>query len=528
MAHNVFNSVAVRKPSRNTFNLSHDIKFSGDMGELIPILCEEVLPGDVWRLRSETLVRLAPMVAPVMHRVNINIEYFFVPNRLVWDDWQSFISPPEAGSTPPAHPFFNFASLQVPVGSLGDYLGLPTGVQQIGQVNALPFYAYAKIWNEFYRDQNLQTPLIDKAINGSNNQNGGSNVGYNFVAGNPLRRAWMHDYFTGSLPFAQKGAAVGIPLGLTGTAPVVGSGAADAGPGTEAYLQRRVGGATGAVSASAAGGNVTERRLQDGGSPASIMDLYAHVDFSQAGAFTTGTINDLRVAMRTQEFLERQARGGSRYIEQIRMQFGVKSSDARLQRPEFIGSTRSPIVISEVLQTSESGDTPLAEMAGHGIGAQSGKYFRYFAEEHGWMFAILSVTPKTAYYQGIPKKFLRSDMYDYAWPVLAHIGEQEVLNKEIYVANDGLNDNTFGYVPRYSEYRFIPSYVRGEMRTSLNFWHMARDFSSRPTLSDTFIECNPTKRIFAVTDNNVDSLWMHAFHSIKCSRLLPKYGTPTL
>lgn len=519
MAHNVFNSVAVRKPSRNTFDLSHDIKLSGDMGELIPILSEEVLPGDVWRLRSETLVRLAPMVAPVMHRVNINIEYFFVPNRIIWPNWESFISPPESNSTPPAHPYFNFQTITINAGSLGDYLGLPTGVQQIGIFNALPFYAYAKIWNEYYRDQNLQTPLIDSAVNGSNNGNGGTGIGTQLVTGVPKRRAWMHDYFTGSLPFAQKGAAVQIPVENfdLSNAPVRYHSSTDTG---HAFWD-------GTKTAPNAG-PIQLSTHEAGLSGLSTDEGKLYADMSNVGSITAGSINDLRVAMRTQEFLERQARGGSRYIEQIRMQFGVKSSDARLQRPEFIGSTRSPIVISEVLQTSETGDTPLAEMAGHGIGAQSGKYFRYYAEEHGWIFAMLSITPKTAYYQGVPKKFLRNDMYDYAWPVLAHIGEQEVLNKEIYVDTDGLNDDTFGYVPRYSEYRFIPSYVRGEMRTSLNFWHMARDFSSRPTLSDSFIECNPTKRIFAVNDPDVDSLWMHSFHSIKCSRLLPKYGTPTL
>lgn len=514
MARNVFNSVAVRKPSRNTFNLSHDIKFSGDMGELIPILCEEVLPGDVWRFRSETLVRLAPMVAPVMHRVNINVEYFFVPNRIIWPNWEAFISPPEDGSTPPAHPFFSLSGVSVPVGSLGDYLGLPTGVTGLGEFNALPFYAYAKIWNEYYRDQNLQSRIADTAINGSNNNNGSNNVVYTIVNGPVKRRAWQHDYFTGSLPFAQKGQPVNIPIGFDKDAPVY-------------QLNNSATGSRSWASNPNTAGITTTRVREKVDSNAGLDNTFL---FAQTSGLTqsSGTINDLRIAMRTQEFLERQARGGSRYIEQIRMQFGVKSSDQRLQRPEFIGSTRSPIVISEVLQTSESGDTPLAEMAGHGIGAQSGKYFRYYAEEHGWIFAMLSITPKTAYYQGVPKKFLRSDMFDYAWPVLAHIGEQEVLNKEIYVANDGKNDDTFGYVPRYSEYRFIPSYVRGEMRTSLNFWHMARDFSSRPTLSGSFVECNPTKRIFAVTDANVDSLWMHAFHSIKCSRLLPKYGTPTL
>lgn len=510
MSRNVFNSVAVRKPSRNTFPMSHDFKFTGDMGELIPILAEEVLPGDVWRIRSEILVRLQPMLAPIMHNVNINLEYFFVPNRLIWDNWGDFISPPKADSTSPAHPFFNFTSA-VNVGSLSDYLGIPTGISNLGSFSPFAHAGYQFIWNEFYRDQNLQDAVNYKLVNGNNNS------AFNPVLNVLRKRAWRHDYFTGSLPFAQKGAPVAMPVDLEFSGY------------PEVYRRVSTSDTTTANwnSTSPADRSITIQNKNDLSGPVNNR-LYVDINQATVNATNVGTINDLRTAMRTQEFLERQARGGSRLIEQIRMQFGVKSSDMRLDRPEFIGSTRSSVVISEVLQTSESGDTPLAEMAGHGIGVQSGRYFRYYAEEHGFIFCLLSVTPKTAYMQGVPKKFLRSDMYDYAWPVLAHIGEQEVLNKEIYVASDGQNDAIFGYVPRYSEYRYIPSRVGGEMRTSLNYWHMARIFDSRPTLSGQFIECNPTKRIFAVTDQNVDSLIMHAFHNIKCSRLLPKYGTPTL
>lgn len=512
MSRNVFNSVAVRKPSRNTFNLSHDVKLSGDMGQLIPILSEEVLPGDVWRLKSETLVRLAPMLAPVMHNVNINIEYFFVPNRIIWPDWEKFISPMKPDVAPPAHPFFN-RTAAVPTGSIGDYLGLPTDQLGLGRVNALPFYAYAKIWNEYYRDQNLQEEVPSEATNGNNSAPVPS--GGNLITGRPFKRAWQHDYFTGSLPFAQKGEAVGIPFDVTGDVPVNVNRT-----GTPAPYSQWANNLTGQTYNIQAANEVSDTN--------NIPTNYLYADLGQASLGTSGTINDLRVAMRTQEFLERQARGGSRYIEQIRMQFGVQSSDKRLNRPEFIGSTRSPIVISEVLQTSESGETPLAEMAGHGVGVQSGKYFRYYAEEHGWIIGLLSILPKTAYMQGLPRKFIRDDMYDYAWPILANIGEQEVYNKELYVSDDGKNDDTFGYVPRYSEYRYIPSYVRGDMRTNLDFWHMARKFDSRPTLSAEFISADPTKRIFAVQDEKTHSLWMHTFHSIKCTRLLPKYGTPTL
>lgn len=484
------------------------------MGELIPVLCSDVLPGDVWRLRSQPLNRFAPMLAPIMHSVNVHLHCFFVPNRIVWPNWEDFISPPKANSTPPAHPFINaqFGSGAVwQKGSLADYLGLPVQQSSVGvvtPVNAIPFAAYQKIWNEYYRDQNLQCEVTDTLTNGSN---------AGAVLATLRNRSWMHDYFTGSLPFAQKGAAVSIPVDFDGEAPVYRNN-------STAATFNLTGSSTPATGTTASVANIQSSLGQQ---PNSL-----YVDLSSAGAVNSGTINDLRTAMRTQEFLERQARGGSRYIEQIRMQFGVKSSDARLQRPEYIGGVSSPVIISEVLQTSETtgSGTPQATMAGHGYSASKGYNMRYYAEEHGYIFVIMSVTPKTAYQQGIPRHFSRRDMYDYAWPVLAHIGEQEVLNKELYVANDGQNENTFGYVPRYSEYRYIPSHVAGDFRDNLNFWHLGRTFANRPQLNADFVQIKPvdTKRIFAVQDANIDSLWCHVFFDLRVSRLLPKYGTPTL
>nr|QJB19604.1 MAG: major capsid protein [Microvirus sp.] len=503
MAKNVFNTVQVAKSPQNWFDLGHDVKMTLEMGKLIPFLCQEVLPGDYWKLSSQTLIRFAPLVAPVMHSINVSMHYFFVPNRLVWDQWEDFISPPKVDSLPPAHPYFDLTSAAFYAkGTLTDYFGMPTGKPLTG-VNALPFFAYQKIYNEYYRDQNLMDEVTDKAVSG------GNVVG---TAYSVRTRSWMHDYFTASLPFAQKGAPVSLPIVAANDVPVV-----RAAPGAPAAVWSNTSPST------------TNTQVNGRASGGAYIQNYLYAQTSAIN-FSATTINDLRTAIKTQEFLERQARGGSRYIEQIKMQFGVTSSDARLQRPEFIGGTKNPVIISEVLQTSSSdGTTPQATMAGHGISANSGKVMSYYAEEHGFIIGIMSVTPNTAYQQGLPKQFFRKDIYDYAFPIFGNIGEQAVLNKEVYYDNaDGLNNGTFGYVPRYSEYRYIPSRVAGEFRDTLAFWHLGRIFSNRPSLNSDFIRCAPRNDIFAVTQANNQNLWCHVYNSVKARRKLPKYGTPML
>lgn len=500
---NFLNSIRVKAIKGNVFDLSHDVKLSMDMGNLTPILVQECIPGDKFNIRSESLIRFAPMVSPVMHRITSYIHYFFVPNRILWDNWKKFITGNNGESIVPAPPVFPGATMYQP-GSLADYLGVPVGVSVQGSdVSALPFAAYQCVYNEYYRDQNL-IPEVDYKL-----QDGAVS---NTIRLTTLRkRAWKHDYFTANLPFAQKGQSVTLPMGSF--------------PDVDVY------------DASPSGNPRTEWTTNNGTTDipripgnSSTSDLRAKT--SDITGATSSTINDLRRAFRLQEWLEKMARGGSRYVEQTLAHFGVRSSDARLSRPEYIGGSKQNVVISEVLQTSDTGgqETPLGTMGGHGISASSGKNSSYFCEEHGYIIGVMSVIPDGAYFQGLPRHFSRRSHLDYAWPTFAHIGEQEVLQKEIYYnSTDGNNNNTFGYLPRYAEYRIQPSRVAGEMRTTLLQWHLARKFANRPALNQTFVECVPDTRIFAVTDGSINQhLWCHVFNNVRAYRKLPKYGTPAL
>jgi hypothetical protein len=502
MARNLFNSIKLTKPKKNVFDLTHDVKLSANMGNLTPILTMECVPGDKFDLSCESLIRFAPLVAPVMHRMDVTMHYFFVPNRILWDNWEKFIT--DANSEHVA-PFINArGNLQTAdQKKFLDYMGVPPTPNTATAdypISALPLAAYQCIYNEYYRDQNLIAPVDYKLVDG--NQYLKSSSFFNGLQ-TMRKRAWEHDYFTASLPFAQKGAAVDIPIGLVeGDLPV--------------YLNSSNGTT---LNGSPASVNVG---AQGGRTDVPADSLYA--DTSNATIEPT-TINDLRRAFRLQEWLEKNARGGTRYIENILTHFGVKSSDARLQRPEYITGVKSPVVISEVLQTGQSDTTPQGNMAGHGISVSSGRAGSYFCEEHGYIIGIMSVMPKTAYQQGIPKTYLKNDSLDYFWPSFANIGEQPVLKQELYAYTGNANE-TFGYVPRYAEYKYMPSRVAGEFRTSLDYWHLGRIFDTEPNLNQTFVECNPTQRVFAVEDPATDHLYCHILNKITAVRPMPKYGTP--
>lgn len=510
MGKNIFNSVQVEKPKKNVFDLSHDVKMSMKMGNLTPVLVTECVPGDSFQIGCDSLIRFAPMVAPVMHRMDVSVHYFFVPNRLTWENWEKYIV--DANSPYPL-PFIDYAdTLTTAQKKHLDYMGIPPniGTGVIQQLNALPIAAYQAIYNEFYRDENL-VPEVPYQLSD------GDNTGVISTLVKTRQRAWEHDYFTASLPFAQKGAAVDIPLGtLTGDARVLFNNDEVAGYNVNTGVYD----STGFFNGTEYIGN----EIPTGnGMWAQTSGMFAKT--SEVSVEPT-TINDLRRAFRLQEWLEKNARGGTRYIENILMHFGVRSSDKRLQRPEYITGIKTPVIISEVLNTSATEAEPQGNMAGHGVAVSTGKYGNYFCEEHGYIIGIMSVMPQPAYQQGIPKTYLKLDPLDFFWPSFAHIGEQPVTNNELYAYTATAND-TFGYVPRYAEYKYQPSRVAGDFRTILDYWHLGRIFATQPSLNQTFIECTPeqVERIFAVQDGE-DNLYCQIMHKIKAVRPMPKFGTP--
>lgn len=527
---NVFTSVQSQPVESNWFDLSHDVKLTMQMGSLVPVAVHEVLPGDTWKIDYANMFRFAPLIAPVMHRVKLYTEYFFVPNRIIWDGWEDFIT---GVGTPPAWPYIKLASELIGK-SVADYMGIPPGdyTNNPVDVSALPMAAYLKIYDDWYR----YAPVIDEksvpVVSGENPDLYDKFVVY------PLNRAWEHDYFTSALPTTQQGAEVELPLINGGQVEV------------EALFDNNTPGAfkrvTGAVFPGT-GQNVTDgngpapiaRAVEVGGVDAVYDPQGTLVVDLQADA---ATINDLREAFALQAFLERTLRGGERYIEQIWSHFNVRSSDARLQRPEFLGRSIQNMTISEVLATAQSSNdpndanVPVGQMAGHGISTGGGNQITYTAEEHGFIIGIVSCIPETSYQDGIARKWFREDRFDYAWPSFANIGERPILRKElISYGMPALTDlnATFGYLPQYSEYRYEPSRVAGDFRDTLDYWTLGRRFAGNdiPELNEDFIQCSSQQgltRIFAFTGENFDYIFGQILNRVMVKRRLPRYGVPQL
>lgn len=491
---------------RSKFSLSNTKLLSCDLGELVPIGLTEILPGDTVQQSTSCMVRFAPLLSPVMHPTHIQLAHWFVPHRLVWEDWEDFITGGPDGNDASDFPTITLGGGSgAAVGSLADYLGVPTGVNNL-EVSALPFRGYAMIWNEWYRDQDLETALAISLASGADATT--STVLQN--------AAWEKDYFTSARPWEQKGPAITIPLG--DTAPIEGIGTTDGGsPGGSQANVRQTTGAPSPVTYTnqQSLGAASQFMRTTGGAGTWRPDIYA--DLSGASAIT---INLLREAFALQRFEEARARFGSRYVEYLRY-LGVRSSDARLQRPEFLGGGRYPVQYSEVIQTAEGSD-PVGELRGHGIGVSRSNRYRRFFEEHGYVYTFMVVKPKTIYAQGLARTWNRRTKEDFFQKELQHIGQQEVLNKEVYAAH-ATPEGTFGFQDRYDEYRRAESSIAGEFRTTLDFWHFARQFSSDPALNATFVKCVPTEEPFAVPSTDV--LYVMAKHSIQARRIVASQGT---
>lgn len=539
----LFNRPDVNIPS-NFFNLKEAHKTTCDFGQLIPILNMECAPGDKITISPEALIRAAPMLAPVYARGTVRMDFFKVPMRLLWSGWEAFIAPRNETETPPAAPYF--INVQVQKGSLGDYLGMPI-VDAVGKTvnekfSALDFYAYRRIFQEWYQDENIN--VMTAPIMASDGDNA-SNYG---LLSNVLNRQWDKDYFMSGAPWPQKGPAMTIPIeavggGPVGDLPVLARNTGNPGLVRTADGGELWGGANVVSEFPVGGGEVGTLVGVDGASRTEGMyydpndSLY--IDGAEIiGDVAGGTISELRVASALQRFFEAMSRGGSQFIEFIKTTFGVTSSDARLQRSEHLGTRTQNLVISEVLQTSASDTepTPQGNMAGHGVSARSHDNITTYCEEHCIIMGIMSIIPDVSYVaQGIPKHMLKFDRFDYMTPLLANVGEQPILGKELFFDPDDTeaNNSTWAYLPRYSEYKIGRSKSTGQFRDDYLYWTLDQKYSALPVLNNEFITVNPadTTRIFAVegtSEDPVNHFLCHLNFDIKAERKLPKYNVPIL
>lgn len=515
MAMKPFRHVEMFRPNRSVFDLSHYKLLDCDMGQLIPVLCEKMVPGDHFKISNEVVVRVQPMVAPIMHEINLFVHYFFVPLRILWPkprlndidpvedgSWEDFFTGGRDGLLEPVKPKWNPTLPQTASYTLWDYFGHPIDVVPTGTLPDIwPLRGLNFVWNEYYRDQNYMDEVdLDDP-----------NLKY---------RCWEKDYFTTALPWTQRGQAPALPItGLT-NAEFLGN--------VTVYNSPGLGVNSGALFTT---GPILNNYFSETPSADHIKSWFNNnrVDLSNASTFD---VNDLRLAFQTQKFLERNARAGARYIEQLRAHYGVNPRDDRLQRPEYIGGTRQPIIVSEVLQTSSTdGTSPQGNLAGHGLSVNRSYACSYYAQEFGIVLGLMSIMPRPVYQQGIDRQWLGDTRYDELLPEFVNLGEQPIYRSELYATGvQSENETVFGFQGRYDEYRSRRSIVTGKMRTTaptnFGFWHLAREFGSPPVLNQSFLECKPRKDFLAVPS---ETGFIVTFGNIiRAVRPLPVVGTPGL
>lgn len=552
--------------SRSTFDRSSSVKTSFNVGQVVPFYLDEVLPGDTFSVVTSKVVRLQTLLTPIMDNIYLDTYYFFVPNRLTWQHWRELNGENTQSAWVPTVDY-EVPQITAPaggwnVGTIADYFGIPTGVSGLS-VNAMPFRAYALIMNEWFRDQNLQDPLNipldDATVAGVNTGNYITDVA---KGGKPFVAAKYHDYFTSCLPSPQKGPDVTISLG-DGTFPVTGNGKSlglfAASPNASFYsyfsptIKEETDGGrplevrSGAFNSNIPGGNgfsgpgntvtgaslgvPTLEQLAAKGYDASASGLIATLD-----NLSVVTINQLRTAFAIQRMYEKDARGGTRYIEILKAHFGVTSPDARLQRPEYLGGNRIPITINQVIQQSATaeGSTPQGNTAAMSLTTDSHDDFTKSFTEHGYVIGLMVARYDHTYQQGLDRLWSRKDRFDFYWPVFANLGEQAVKNKEIFAQGTSVDDEVFGYQEAWADYRYKPNRVTGEMRSSyaqsLDVWHLADDYESLPHLSASWISEDPgiVDRVLAVTSSVSNQLIADIYVSNRTTRPMPMYSIPGL
>ena len=513
---------------RAKFNLSNFHNCTFKMGYLYPVNLTEVLPGDSVQLSTSVFLRLAPMVVPVMHPVYMHLSNFFVPSRILWDGFEDFITGGPDGTDTSVLPKVTLNVTNSPVGSLADAFGIPVQMLKDAKtfsVNSLPFIAYYMIWNEYFRDQDLNEAIDLSTITGAP-----SSLSL-------LRPSWAKDYFTTARPWSQKGPDVSVPVNLTAagepsiTGTVVGNGIptfvgqdVGANPTIKNYLST----ADGVSGVSDEVVTYVDRLVRYGALAWENPALKVNIDYSSGNPeLGSVNINDLREAFALQRFEEHRSMFGSRYEDLLRY-LGVRPQDARLQLPEYLGGFSAPVQFSEVLQTSSDADrSGVGDMYGHGIGATKGRRIRRFIPEHGYIMSLLTVRPIPVYAQGLERIWSKENRFDFWQKEYEHIGQQEVKSSEVYADGDTAKDGeTFGYQNRYDEYRRGVNVITGEFRTNQDYWTMARIFESRPALNGDFVSCMPTDRIFQVNEQNSDQCYAMVKNNIIAKRLVSKNGNP--